>query len=36
LLSGAPGVTYLPILCVAAECVLFVLLALWRFNKDEF
>jgi hypothetical protein len=36
LLSGAPVVTYLPILCVAAECVLFVLLALWRFNKDEF
>jgi ABC-type transport system involved in multi-copper enzyme maturation permease subunit len=36
LLSGAPMVTYLPILCVAVECVLFVLLALWRFNKDEF
>lgn len=37
LLSGQPIHSYLPYLgVVAAECVLFVLIALWRFNRKEF
>ena len=37
LLSGLPIPMFLPNLAVvAAECVLFVLIALWRFNQDEF
>jgi hypothetical protein len=36
LLSGQPIPSYLPILAVvAAECVLFVLIALWRFSRQE-
>jgi len=37
LLSGQPIYSFLPNLAVvAAECVLFALIALWRFNQDEF
>ena len=36
LLSGQPVASYLPLFGVAVESVVFVLLALWKFNKDEF
>ncbi len=37
LLSGHMIQPYLPIVAVVAvECVLFVLIALWRFNRQEF
>jgi ABC-2 type transport system permease protein len=35
LLSGQPIYSYLPILAVAVECILFVLISLWRFNREE-
>jgi ABC-type transport system involved in multi-copper enzyme maturation permease subunit len=36
LLSGQPVYSSLPILAVVVECILFVLIALWRFNREEF
>jgi ABC-2 type transport system permease protein len=36
LLSGQPIHSSLLILAVAVECILFVLIALWRFNREEF
>ena len=36
LLRGDPVTSFLPIVFVFIECVVFVLLALWRFNKEEF
>jgi hypothetical protein len=27
--------TALPIMAVAVECILFVLISLWRFNREE-
>jgi ABC-type transport system involved in multi-copper enzyme maturation permease subunit len=36
LLMGQPVHSYLPLVFVAAECVFFVLVCLWRFNRDEF
>lgn len=36
LLLGEPISSFLPILGVAVECVLFVLVSLWRFNREEF
>jgi ABC-2 type transport system permease protein len=36
LLVGQPVHSYIPLLAVAVECVLFVLLALWRFSREEF
>jgi ABC-type transport system involved in multi-copper enzyme maturation permease subunit len=36
LLSGQPVPSFLPVLSVAVECILFVLLSLWRFNREEF
>jgi ABC-2 type transport system permease protein len=35
LLVGQPIYSYLPILAVGVECILFVLVALWRFNREE-
>ena len=35
LLSGQPIYSYIPILAVAVECIVFVLVALWRFNQEE-
>jgi ABC-2 type transport system permease protein len=35
LLSGQPIYSFLPILAVAVECILFVLISLWRFNREE-
>ena len=35
LLLGQPVDSYLPILIIAAECLLFVLVAIWRFNREE-
>jgi len=35
LLSGQPIYSYIPLLAVAVECILFVLIALWRFNREE-
>jgi ABC-2 type transport system permease protein len=36
LLSGQPIYSYIPLLAVAVECILFVLVAVWRFNREEF
>jgi len=36
LLSGQPIYSYIPIVAVASWCILFVLVALWRFNREEF
>jgi len=36
LLAGQMVTSYLPLLGVAVECVLFVLISLWRFNREEF
>jgi ABC-2 type transport system permease protein len=36
LLSGQPIYSYIPILAVAAWCVLFILISLGRFNREEF
>jgi len=36
MLSGQPIYSSLPLLTVALECILFVLIALWRFNREEF
>jgi ABC-2 type transport system permease protein len=36
LLSGQPIYSYIPIVAVAVECILFVLISLWRFNREEF
>jgi hypothetical protein len=36
LLLGEPVSSFIPILGVAVECVLFVLVSLWRFNREEF
>lgn len=36
LLSGQPIFSYIPLIAVAVECILFVLVALWRFNREEF
>jgi ABC-2 type transport system permease protein len=35
LLLGQPVQSYLPILLIAAECILFVLVGIWRFNREE-
>jgi len=36
LLAGQPIFSYIPLLAITGECILFVLLALWRFNREEF
>ncbi len=36
LLLDQPVHSYLPILVVAVECILFILVAVWRFNREEF
>jgi ABC-type transport system involved in multi-copper enzyme maturation permease subunit len=36
LLSSQPIYSSIPILCVAVESILFVLIAVWRFNREEF
>jgi ABC-2 type transport system permease protein len=36
ILSGQPLFSFIPIVAVAVECVLFVLISLWRFNHEEF
>ncbi|MCJ7583812.1 MAG: ABC transporter permease [Anaerolineales bacterium] len=36
LLSGQPIYSYIPIVAVVVECILFVLIGLWRFNREEF
>jgi len=36
LLMGEPVSSYLPVLLVFLESILFVVLAIWRFNKEEF
>jgi len=36
LLTGQPIYSYIPIICLAVESILFVLIALWRFNREEF
>jgi ABC-2 type transport system permease protein len=35
LLSGQPIYSYIPIMAVLVECVLFVLISLWRFKREE-
>ncbi|MCX6005280.1 MAG: ABC transporter permease subunit [Chloroflexi bacterium] len=35
LLSGQPIYSYIPIMAVLIECVLFVLISLWRFKREE-
>jgi ABC-2 type transport system permease protein len=35
LLTGQPIYSYIPIIAVVVECVLFVLISLWRFNREE-
>ena len=35
LLSSQPIYSFLPILAVAAECIVFVGISLWRFNREE-
>lgn len=36
LLRGDPVTSFLPIVVVFIECVVFVLISLWRFNREEF
>ncbi len=36
LLSGQPPYSYIPLVAVLLECLLFVLVAVWRFNREEF
>ena len=36
LLLGQPIYSSIPLLCVAVECILFVLICLWRFSREEF
>jgi ABC-2 type transport system permease protein len=36
LLSGQPIYSYIPIVAVSAWCILFLLICLWRFNREEF
>jgi ABC-2 type transport system permease protein len=36
LLSGQPVYSYIPLVAVVLECLLFVLVAVWRFNREEF
>jgi len=36
LLRGEPITSFLPIAVVFFECVLFVAISLWRFNREEF
>jgi ABC-2 type transport system permease protein len=36
ILSGQPIYSFIPIVAVAVECVLFVLISLWRFKHEEF
>jgi ABC-2 type transport system permease protein len=35
LLSGQPIYSYIPILAVAVECIVFMLIGLWRFDREE-
>ncbi len=36
LLSNQPIYSYIPLVVVGLECILFVLVAVWRFNREEF
>jgi ABC-2 type transport system permease protein len=36
LLTGQPIYSYVPIISLAVESILFVLIAVWRFNREEF
>jgi hypothetical protein len=36
LLTGQPLYSYVPIISLAVESILFVLIAVWRFNREEF
>jgi ABC-2 type transport system permease protein len=36
LLSGQPVYSYIPLVAVVVECLLFTLVAVWRFNREEF
>ena len=36
LLRGEPITSFLPVVFIFLECVLFVALTIWRFNKEEF
>lgn len=36
LLTGQPIYSYIPIVALAIESILFVLIAVWRFNREEF
>lgn len=36
LLTGVPIESFLPVVFIFLECVLFVALTIWRFNKEEF
>jgi len=36
ILMGQPVYSYIPIICLAVESILFTLIALWRFNREEF
>jgi ABC-2 type transport system permease protein len=36
LLTGQPIYSYIPIVALAIESILFILIALWRFNREEF
>jgi ABC-2 type transport system permease protein len=36
LLTGQPIYSYIPIVALAAESIVFVLIAVWRFNREEF
>jgi hypothetical protein len=36
ILSGQPIYSYIPLLAVALECILFIVIAVLRFNREEF
>jgi ABC-2 type transport system permease protein len=36
LLTGQPIYSYIPVVALAVECILFTLIAVWRFNREEF
>jgi putative Ca2+/H+ antiporter (TMEM165/GDT1 family) len=36
ILTGQPPYSYIPIVALAVESILFILIAVWRFNREEF
>ena len=35
-MTGAPVFSWLPLICTVIFCIVFVAVAIWRFNRQEF